>query len=50
MHKKAYKDIAKKHVTFKLQNSFKKKEQKVQHCSEAIVESILLGKEQSEET
>ena len=47
-HKKAFRDVTKKHVSFKPQNPFQKKDREEQHRLEAIVESILNKKKQSE--
>jgi len=48
MHKKAFRSVTKKHISFKPQNSFQKKDQEEQHWLEAIVKSILSKKKQTE--
>ncbi len=48
MHKKAFRDVTKKHMSFKPQNPFQKKDWEEQHQLEAIVKSILNKKKQSE--
>jgi len=47
-HKKAFKSVTKKHVSFKPHNFFQKKDQEEQHWLEAIVESILNKRQQTE--
>jgi len=48
MHKKAFKSVTKKHISFKPQNSFQTKNWEEQHQLEAIVKNILSKRQQTE--